>query len=263
LPIKTSFQKLAPIQISSGKKIYFAGDFHLGIPDKTSSLLREKLICQWLRSIAPTAEHIFLMGDMFDAWIEYKKAVPKGFTRLLGCLAELRDSGVSISAFSGNHDLWMYGYFEEELQIPVYHQPIEIMLHDKIFFIGHGDGLGPDEKKYKMLKSFLRNPLCQWLYSQLHPNIGLRLAQYFSERGLHKKSEEEKQLPDEQDYLIQFCKMHIYNVPTINYFIFGHRHLMMEKKIAANCTYFNTGDWIRYNSFVEFDGESCTLKQYL
>ncbi|MFM2192735.1 MAG: hypothetical protein RLZZ118_1692 [Bacteroidota bacterium] len=256
-----SFAQIDSIHVPAGKKIYFASDFHLGIPDAATSLQREKLICRWLEECSKDAHHIFLLGDLFDAWLEGNKVVPKGFTRFLGKLATMVDNGIGITAFTGNHDLWMYGYFEAELNIPVYHHPIKIEINNKLFLLGHGDGLGPGDLKYKFLKQFLNNKLCQWLYRRIHPDTGVSIAQFFSEKGLDKKEENELFLGEDKEYLIQFCKQYILQ-EHIDYFLFGHRHYKMEYKVNATSTYFNLGDWLRYNSYVVFDGVACKLEVY-
>jgi UDP-2,3-diacylglucosamine hydrolase len=202
-----------------------------------------------------------LLGDIFDAWLEYKTAVPKGFTRLLGKLAQLTDSGVGITAFTGNHDLWMYGYFESELNIPVYHDAIKININQQQFLLAHGDGLGPGDAGYKRLKKFLNNKVCQWIYKWVHPDIGIRMAQYFSERGLHKKKSDDIFLGEDKEYLILFCKEFIQQ-EHIDYFMFGHRHYKMQYKVSEKSTYFNLGDWLQYNSYVVYDGSNCALLQY-
>jgi UDP-2,3-diacylglucosamine hydrolase len=257
----TSFPQIAAIQIPAGKKIYFASDFHLGIPDAATSLQREKLICKWLDAISADAHHVFLLGDIFDAWLEYKTVVPKGFTRLLGKLAQLTDSGIGITAFTGNHDLWMYGYFEQELNIPVYHHPIAIQINQKTFLLGHGDGLGPGDHGYKRLKAFLNNKLCQWCYRWVHPDIGVRMANYFSQKGLDKKTDDELFLGEDKEYLILFCKDYIQH-NSIDYFVFGHRHFKMEYAVNAQSTYFNLGDWLKYNSYLVYDGQDCLLTDF-
>ncbi len=255
------FPTLPAIQLPTDKKIYFASDFHLGIPNGADSLAREKLICSWLKIVAKDAAHIFLLGDMFDAWIEYKTVVPKGYTRLLGLLANLTDSGIAIHFFSGNHDLWMYGYFEQELNIPVYHTPHHITINNTTFLLGHGDGLGPKDAGYKALKYFLRHPACQWLYARLHPNLGMGLANYFSRRGLHKKNTDSVFLGEGKEFLILFCKEYQLKCPT-NYYIFGHRHYKMMHSIAENSKYCNLGDWLTYNSYAQFDGTELTLQDF-
>jgi UDP-2,3-diacylglucosamine hydrolase len=255
------FNWLPAITIPTGKKIYFASDFHLGIPSKEKSLTREKLLCKWLDEITPTAHHIFLLGDIFDAWLEYKTVVPKGFVRLLGKLAQLRDSGIAITTFTGNHDLWMYGYFESELDILVLHEPHHVSINGTTFLLGHGDGLGPGDRGYKVLKSLLRNKTLQWLHRWLHPDIGIKLAMYFSGRGLDKKNQEDPFLGADKEYLVQFCNAYVQQ-NDVTYFIFGHRHQMITHKLNEKSSYINLGDWLRYNSYGVFADDNFSLLTY-
>jgi len=250
------------MQLPVGKKVYFASDFHLGIPNLATSHERERRICAWLDSIEHSAAIIYLVGDVFDTWFEYKYVVPKGFTRLLGKLASLTDKGIVIEAFTGNHDLWMKDYFEQELNIPVHHQEIEREYNGKKFIIGHGDGLGPGDNGYKFLKSVLKNPVLQWFYRRLHPDTGFGLAAYFSQLGPKHtdKPEKEFQGPD-KEWLVQYC-LQTLQTKQIDYFIFGHRHLALEYPLPQNSLYVNLGDWIIYDSYGEFDGQTLTLKYY-
>jgi len=250
------------MELPKGKKIYFASDFHLGIPGAASSLEREKRICRWLDSIRDDAAQLFLVGDLFDAWIEFKNVVPKGYTRFLGKLAELSDSGLHIEAFTGNHDLWMRGYFEDELGIVVHHKAIERTFNGKKFFIAHGDGLGPGDLKYKLLKSVLRNPVCQWLYRRVHPDTGLGMAKFFSYMGpKHKDFDGRPFLGPEKEFLVQFALKKL-SEEHIDFFIFGHRHIMLEYPLPQNSTYVNLGDWINFNSYAVFDGDKLLLSAY-
>ena len=171
------------MQYPSAKKIYFLSDFHLGAPDYETSLVREKRVVKFLDEIKNDAAQIFILGDLFDFWYEYKNVVPKGFVRILGKLAELTDSGIQIHFFVGNHDMWMKGYFEKELNIKVYHHPEEFELNGKKFLIGHGDGLGPGDHRYKALKKVFRNKFSQWLFGIMHPRLGIGIADYFSSKS--------------------------------------------------------------------------------
>ena len=248
--------------LPQGKKIYFASDFHLGIPNHAASLVREKRICKWLDEIKHDAAYIFLVGDMFDSWLEFKHVVPKGFVRLLGKLAALRDSGIMIEAFTGNHDLWMRGYFEEELNIPVHHKAIRRTINGKQFLIAHGDGLGPGDYGYKFLKSILRNPICQWLYRRVHPDTGMALASYFSRLGpKHEGAIKEEFKGAENEFLVQYC-LSVLEKEQIDFFIFGHRHLAIEYPLPNNSLYVNLGDWINFNSYGVFDGHHLKLQYY-
>nr|WP_297913973.1 UDP-2,3-diacylglucosamine diphosphatase [uncultured Allomuricauda sp.] len=248
--------------LSKGKKVYFASDNHLGAPTLKASLPREKKFVAWLDSIKEDAEVIFLLGDLFDFWFEYKTVVPKGFTRTLGKLAELTDAGIPIFYFVGNHDLWMNGYFEEELNIPVYHKPQQYLIKDTSFFIGHGDGLGPHDKGFKRMKKVFTNPVAQWFFRWLHPDWGVRLAQHLSINNRIISGESDaKSLGEDKEWLVQYAKQKLEKQHYDN-FIFGHRHLPLEIKLNENSTYTNLGDWISYFTYAEFDGEKLTLEKY-
>ena len=195
------------MQVPPGKKIYFLSDFHLGAPDAASSLKREKLIVQFLDSIKTEAHSIFIVGDMFDFWYEYRKVVPKGAIRLLGKIAELADSGIAIYFFVGNHDMWMNSYFQQELNVPVYFEPKVFQINNKKFFIGHGDGLGPGDQGYKALKKVFRNPVCHWLFGILPPFIGVGVANYFSHKSrLATSTSEETFLGEDKEWLLIYSK---------------------------------------------------------
>lgn len=250
------------MNIPKGKKIYFSSDNHLGAPTVEASKPREKKFLAWLDEIQGDAAAIFLLGDLFDFWYEYKHAVPKGFVRVLGKLAEIRDSGVPIYFFVGNHDLWMNGYFEKELGIPVYHHPKEFIFNEKVFFIGHGDGLGPGDKGYKRMKKVFTNPVSKWLYRWLHPDLGIPLGKYLSvENKMISGEEDAKFLGEENEWLAVYAKRKLEN-KHYDYFIFGHRHLPMEIKLSEKSTYFNLGDWISHYTYGVFDGETFKLENY-
>ena len=248
--------------MSKSTKIYFASDQHFGVPSHDESLIREKKFIKWLDIVKQDAEAIFLLGDLFDFWFEYKKVVPKFFVRVLGKLAEIRDSGIPIYYFVGNHDLWMTDYFETELNIPVFHQPKVFTFNEKTFLIGHGDGLGPGDKGYKRMKKVFTNPLSKWLYRWLHPDIGVRLAQYLSTKNkLISGDEDINFLGEDNEWLAQYAKRKLEST-HYDYFLFGHRHLPMEIPIGKNSTYINTGDWITHFTYAVFDGEKLELKKF-
>ena len=250
------------MNIPEGKKIYFASDNHLGAPTSEASLPREKKFVSWLDEAKKDAAAIFLLGDLFDFWFEYKTVIPKGFTRTFGKLAEISDAGIPIYYFVGNHDLWMHGYFEDELNIPVYHEPKEFIFNDKTFFIGHGDGLGPYDKGYKRMKKVFTNPVFKWLFSWLHPDLGVKIAQYMSVKNkLISGDDDAKFLGEENEWLVQYSKKKFEEKPR-DYFIFGHRHLPLEIKLNDSSTYINLGDWITYYTYGVFDGEKFELKTY-
>jgi len=250
------------IEIPAGKKIYFASDNHLGAPTADKSFPREQKFVKWLDEVKQDAAAIFLLGDLFDFWFEYKTVVPKGFTRTLGKLAEITDSGIPIYYFVGNHDLWMNGYFEDELNIPVYHKPQEFLIDNNTFFIGHGDGLGPGDKGYKRMKKVFTNPVAKWFYRWLHPDIGVRMAQYLSVKNKLISGEEDVTfLGEENEWLVQYCKRKL-ETKQVDYFVFGHRHLPMEINLENGAIYTNLGDWIVHYTYGVFDGKELQLKEY-
>lgn len=250
------------IHVPDNKKIYFASDQHLGAPTAEESFPREQKFVAWLNEIKDDAAAIFLLGDLFDFWFEYKTVVPKGFVRVLGKLAEIKDSGIPIYFFVGNHDLWMKDYFEKELNIPVYHKPQEFTFNTTKLLIGHGDGLGPGDKGYKRMKKVFTFPLFQWMFKWLHPDLGMKLGQYMSVKNkLISGDEDAKYLGEENEWLVQYCKRKL-ETKQYDYFVFGHRHLPLEIDLEKNSKYINLGDWIHYFTYGVFDGKTLILNKY-
>lgn len=244
------------------KNIYFASDFHLGAPNPEESLKREKRIVAWLNFIEPEAKEIFLVGDIFDFWFEYKRAIPKGFVRLQGKIAELTDKGIPVHIFTGNHDMWIFDYLPKELGVSLYREPITRTFGNKKFFIGHGDGLGPGDRGYKFLKKVFASKFCQWCFARLHPNFGIWLADRSSKTSRAATAkDDEKFLGEENEWLAIFAKETLQK-EHFDYFIFGHRHLPLELKVGENSTYFNLGEWINYYTYLVFDGERCEMKTF-
>ncbi|SHF07534.1 UDP-2,3-diacylglucosamine hydrolase [Flavobacterium fontis] len=244
------------------KKIYFASDQHLGAPTAEASFPREQKFVAWLDTVKQDAEAIFLLGDLFDFWFEYKTVVPKGFVRVLGKLAEIRDSGIPIYFFVGNHDLWMHDYFEKELNIPVYHDNQTFTFHGKSFLIGHGDGKGPGDKGYKRMKKVFTHPVSKWVYRWLHPDLGVKLAQYLSVKNKLISGEADvKFLGEDNEWLVQYCKRKL-QTQHYDYFVFGHRHLPMTITLNEQSTYINLGDWIGYFTYGVFDGTQMSLEKF-
>lgn len=250
------------MQVPAGKKIYFLSDFHLGAPNKEQSLLREKKLIRFLDEIQSTAAAVFIVGDLFDFWYEYRTVVPKGYVRILGKLAALTDAGIPVHFFVGNHDMWMKDYFQQELNIPVYFESKDFEFNGRQFHIGHGDGLGPGDHGYKMLKKIFRNPVCQWLFGVLPPYIGMGIANYMSRRSRAQTGATEEQfLGEEKEWLIIYCK-EVLQKKFYDFFVFGHRHLPINHRLSDRSTYINLGDWIRYFTYAEFDGTDLELKTY-
>ncbi|MFH0894501.1 MAG: UDP-2,3-diacylglucosamine diphosphatase [Bacteroidota bacterium] len=240
------------------KNIYFASDFHLGVPNEESSREREKQIVRWLDIIRHDAAEIFLVGDVFDFWHEYKHVVPRGYVRLLGKLAELTDDGIKIYFFAGNHDLWLKGYLEKELNLEIHHKPFQFERNGKTFYVAHGDGLGPGDRKFKFMKSFFTNPVLQWMFSRVHPNFAVGLARFLSRKSRMAKGRKDEEFLGEKEWLIVHSR-ELLSKQKIDYFLYGHRHFPVEYPLGNDAVYFNLGDWVYNQSYVKFDGEKTTL----
>jgi UDP-2,3-diacylglucosamine hydrolase len=246
--------------MSTKTKIYFASDFHLGAPNHSESVEREKKIISWLNRIEKDAQAIYLVGDIFDVWYEWKHTIPKGYVRLLGKLAEICDSGIPIHFFTGNHDLWTFGYLEKEIGLQVHRHPIQIELQGRKLYVGHGDGLGPGDKKYKLLKKVFTSKICQWFFSRLHPNVSFALANYFSSSSrISKSSADEKFKGEDEEWLFQYSKEMLAS-EHYDYFIFGHRHLPLDIDLSKKSKYINLGEWIHYNSFAVLENGNLDLQ---
>jgi UDP-2,3-diacylglucosamine hydrolase len=243
-------------------KIYFASDFHLGAPNDEKSKQREILIISWLDTIKKDATDLYLLGDVFDFWYEWKYTVPKGFTRLLGKLAELSDLGININFFTGNHDLWSFGYLEQEIGLKIHRKPQEITLQNKTCYLAHGDGLGYNDKGYRLLKKLFTSKLCQWLFSRLHPNNSIAIAHYFSKLSRASNGDSDAQYKgDDKEWLVNYAN-EILKTKQFDYFIFGHRHIPLNIKLSENSTYVNLGEWINYNSYAVLENGNLQLLFY-
>lgn len=244
------------------KKIYFASDFHLGVDALLTSVEREKKIVRWLDEISDDIEALYLVGDVFDHWYEYKNVVPKGYSRLFGKLAELRDNNVPVFFFTGNHDMWMFRYFEEEFGIPIFRRPVQCTLKGKEFYIGHGDGLGPGDNGYKMIKSIFSNKVCQWAFGKIHPDTGLALMKYFSAKSRQYTGDEDPFGPAEKEWLVHFSEQHS-SFFNLDYYIFGHRHLPIDYLLSnQKSRYINLGEWLFTCSYGAWDGVEFKLLFY-
>jgi len=246
----------------NGKKLFFASDFHLGAPDFNSSRERQERIIAWLDFIADEAAAVFLVGDIFDFWFEYGEVIPKGFLPFLAKISQLRDLGIPILFFTGNHDLWMRDYFTQELGIPVYTHPIEIVVEGKKILVGHGDGLGPGDSTYKVLKKIFTNSLAQLLFRWIHPDIGIKLAKAWSGNSrITNQSKDEQRFLGEGEWLWAYCK-ELDQKRAHDYYIFGHRHLPLQLPVGQSATYFNLGEWVSQFTFLELSASEAQLYQF-
>jgi UDP-2,3-diacylglucosamine hydrolase len=240
-------------------KIYFASDFHLGLPAGSNPLDREKRIVKWLNTIAPVAKEIYLLGDIFDFWFEYKLVVPKGFTRFLGTIASITDSGIPVHFFTGNHDMWVGKYLIDECGIIIHSVPLFATFNGKNFYLAHGEGLGSNDRGYRILLSIFKNRPVQVLFSTLHPAIGVGIGQKWSLNSRLGKGISLAFLGEDKEDLIRHSKNILEN-NLVDYFLYGHRHLAMTYKLQQGAEIFFLGDWFRKGHFVEWNGIELKLR---
>lgn len=244
-------------------KIFFCSDFHLGLEAAEPSLVRERMILEWIEKHEPEMEALYILGDIFDFWFEYKQVVPRGGIRIMAALARLQEQGIPVQVFTGNHDQWMFGYFQEELGIPVHHDPIHIVLQQKKVMMGHGDGLGPGDQGYKFIKKVFRNPVSRKLFSWIPPGIGIAMARYWSGASRKKGARDQTFLGPEKEWLIQYCEKTVQMEPgKTDYFIFGHRHLPVYWRLGDGSHYINLGDWLRFHSYAVMEAGNIRLDFY-
>lgn len=245
------------------KKIYFASDVHLGAPALHNNKERELHFVKWLDQIKNDAEAIFLMGDIFDFWFEYKSVVPRGFTRVLGKIAEITDSGIPVHFFTGNHDIWVFDYLPKEIGVSVHREIWKTELMGKKFFLGHGDGLGPFDRPYRILKKIFTNKFLQWAFARIHPNFAIWLAHKWSGHSRLKdgKVEADSFRGEDKEWLVLFAKEEL-KKEHYDFFVFGHRHWPCNIQLNEKSRYINTGDWVTHFTYAVFDGEKMEVLNY-
>lgn len=246
---------------TDGKKIYFVSDAHLGASALNNNREREKRLIDWLESIKNECGTLFLLGDIFDFWFEYKRVVPKGFVRFLAKICEFTDGGIPVHFFTGNHDVWVFDYLTQECGVIVHTHDEIFEIDGKKFYIGHGDGLDPKDKGYLFIRKIFHNRFLQKCFRLIHPDWGIALAHKWSSHSRLKgngKVEADKYRGAEQEDIELFAHQQLQK-EHYDYFIFGHRHLPLDISLGGNSHYINTGDWITWYSYAVFDGEKVVL----
>lgn len=247
------------------KKIYFLSDAHLGSWAVPHRRMQERRLVRFLDSIKESASAVYLLGDMFDFWNEYKYVVPKGYTRFLGKLSELTDMGVEVHYFTGNHDIWTYGYLEEECGVILHRKPQTVELYDKVFFLAHGDGLGDPNKKFKILRWLFHSKLCQWLLNGVHPRWSMWVGQTWAKHSRLKRPDgkEPPYMGENNEHLVLFTKEYLKTHPNIDYAIYGHRHIELDLMLSKKTRMIILGDWIRQFTYAVFDGQKLFMNSYV
>ena len=247
------------------KNVYFISDAHLGSLALKHRRTQERRLVRFLDSIKDKASAVYLLGDMFDFWYEYKYVVPKGFTRFLGKISELTDMGVEVHFFTGNHDIWAYSYLEEECGVIMHKSSITTEIGDKVFFLAHGDGLGDNDKKFKFISAVFHNRLCQRMFSALHPRWAMSFGLNWAKHSRLKRVDgvEPPYMGEDKEYLVQFSKNYIKTHNNIDYFLFGHRHIALDLILSKKSRILILGDWIRLFTYAVYDGEHLFLEHYV
>ena len=247
------------------KNVYFLSDAHLGSWAIPHARTQERRLVRFLDSIKHKASAVYLLGDMFDFWFEYRMVVPRGFTRFLGKLSELTDSGVEVHYFAGNHDLWTWDYLVEECGVILHREPMTLSLADKTFYIGHGDGLGDPDPRFRFIRSIFHSPLCQWLFRWLHPDLGMRFGLNWAKhsRLAHGEGGDPPYLGEDKEHLVLYAKDYLRSHPDVNYFLFGHRHIELDLMLSDQCRMVILGDWISQYTYAVFDGEHLYMENYV
>lgn len=247
------------------KNIYFLSDVHLGSRAIKSGRTQERRLVNFLDSIKHKASAIYLLGDMFDYWYEYRMVVPKGYTRFLGKLSELTDMGVEVHFFIGNHDIWAFDYLPAECGVILHKEALTTEIYGKEFFLAHGDGLGDPDKTFKLLRTMFRNRTLQKLFSAIHPRWSMEWGLSWAKRSRLKREngKEPEYMGEDKEFLVLFSKEYLKGHPDINYFIFGHRHIMLDLMLSRNARMLILGDWITWFSYAVFDGENLFFKEYV
>jgi UDP-2,3-diacylglucosamine hydrolase len=242
------------------KKIYFASDVHLGFPNPSSQQQREKTFVKWLNQVKEDASEIFLLGDIFDFWFEYKKVAPRGFVRVLGTLAEICDQGIPVHFFTGNHDIWVFDYLPDETGMIIHREPFETDLMGKKFFLAHGDDPGKKDSGYQFLQNFFHNSFAQWAFAKIHPDLSFRLAAKWSQNSRKSRGKKLGFLGENKEDQIIFAK-EVLKQRQVDYFVFGHRHLALEFPLSDSSKLFMLGDWFEEVTYGVFDGNDFYLKK--
>lgn len=245
--------------------IYFLSDAHLGSLAIPHRRMQERRLVNFLDEIKDKAEAVYLLGDMFDFWYEYRQVVPKGYTRFLGKLSELTDMGVEVHYFTGNHDIWAYSYLEEECGAILHRKPVTLELHGKTFYLAHGDGLGDPDRKFKFIRSIFHSRLCQRMFSWLHPDLGVKFGMEWAKHSRLKRTDgkEPPYMGEDKEHLVLFAKDYLKTHPDIDYFLFGHRHIELDLMLTKQTRLMILGDWISQFTYAAYDGDHIFMENYV
>ena len=247
------------------KPVYFLSDAHLGCLAIHHQRTQERRLVNFLDSIKDKASAIYLLGDIFDFWYEYKTVVPRGYTRLLGKISELTDSGVEVHFFVGNHDLWQNDYLEKECGVQLHHRECTMEINGKVFFLAHGDGLGTRDWKFRCLRAMFHSKICRTLFASIHPRWGMTFGREWARYSQlkHQREGEPQYMGEDREELVVFACKYLSTHPEVNYFVFGHRHIEHDMNLEGAARLLIIGDWISRYTFVRFDGNELTMENFI
>jgi UDP-2,3-diacylglucosamine hydrolase len=250
--------------MEAGKKIYFASDAHFGLAMAEDPLVSERRFVRWMDSIKPDAAALYLLGDMFDYWFEYRTVAPKGFVRFLGKVAEFTDAGIPVFMFYGNHDIWMFDYLPRECGVTIIPDSWEGSLMGHRFFMAHGDGLGDPSLSFRLMRAFFRNKVCQWLFRWIHPDVTMPFGHAWALHNRKRKlgSPLSSYLGEDKEFQVIWAKLYLQAHPDVEFFIFGHRHIVLDLPLQPSSRVIILGDWISNFSYGEFDGHDFHLRTF-
>ncbi len=269
------------------KNIYFISDAHLGSLALKHNRTQERRLVNFLDQIKDKAEAVYMLGDMFDFWFEYKSVVPRGFTRFLGKLSELTDNGVEVHFFTGNHDMWTLDYLSSECGVIIHREPTTIELNGKVFYLAHGDGLDYRDRNWKtrLLFAFFHSKTMRKLASLWHPDIFIPFGRNWAKHSRMKRIksdvpqfdgevknlvgyesfdfEEAPYMGEDKEGLVLYAKHYLQSHPTINYFLFGHRHIDLDLMLNKDSRLVILGEWMSLFTYAEWDGEHLSVENFV
>jgi UDP-2,3-diacylglucosamine hydrolase len=244
-------------------KIYFASDMHFGSDAFENPQKAEQRFVHWLDTIQDNAVALYLLGDVFDFWFEYKEVVPRGFTRVLGKIAEMNDAGIEIHFFTGNHDIWVKDYLPQETGVILHREPLRTQIGGKTFYLAHGDALGDSSRSFHLIRWIFHNRLCQILFGALHPRWGVGFGYIWSKHSRKKKlANPAPYFGENKEHLVLYAKEYIQKYADTDYLIFGHRHILLDLMLSPRSRMMIIGDWLQYFSYAVFDGKGLSLEQF-
>ena len=247
--------------------VYFISDAHLGCRAIEHQRTQQRRLTRFLDQIKDKAEAVYMLGDMFDFWFEYRQVVPRGFTRFLGKVSELTDSGVEVHWFVGKHDMWMTDYLECECGVTIHREPCLVEIYGKEFYLSHGHhvDIAPGDWRTRLMFRMFESTFVRRMATLIHPDLfvdfGLNWARH--SRMRHMAQGEEPYKGEHDERMVTFAKQYLATHPSVNYFLFGHRHIELDLMLTHECRLLILGEWYSHFTYVSFDGSTLVMNDYI